>query len=328
MVESLVREFRARGYEAELVTMPFKWYPANSLYDSALAWRMADLTESDGRRIDLVVACKFPSYAVKHPNKALWLTHQHRAAYDLFESREFGGLAHMPDGARIRARVERLDAVTLAEAEPRYTISKNVSTRLSTFCGIDSEPLYHPPKHVGRYRSEGYGRFVLSVGRLDALKRVDLLLRSLAFCSADVQAVVVGDGPQAEPLRRLAAKLRVADRVRFLGAVSDETLLELYATAGAVYFAPVDEDYGYVTLEAFLSHRPVVTCTDSGGVLEFAEHGRSALVGEPVPEAVGAQLESLMHDGKRCAAFGAAGYEKVKPIGWETVVDALTRSLR
>ena len=83
MAETLVDELRARDHEAELVTVPFKWYPGTRVLDQAFLWRLLDLIESDGRPIDLVVATKFPSYCVRHPNKRVWVLHQFRQAYEL-----------------------------------------------------------------------------------------------------------------------------------------------------------------------------------------------------------------------------------------------------
>ncbi len=326
MVESLVRELRLRGYDAELVSMPFKWYPADALFDAMLAWRLADLTEVNGEPIDLVVACKFPTYCVEHPNKALWLMHQFRGAYDLYGHPEHGLVRH-PDGERIRDRVKAADDRTLAEAHPRYAISRNVSDRLKRFNGLDAAPLYHPPKLVGRYRTDGYDGTVLSVGRLDAIKRVGLLLEALALVPG-AKAGVAGDGPYRADLERQAERLGLADRVAFLGAVSDERLLDLYANAGAVYFAPVDEDYGYVTLEAFLSGKPVLTCFDAGAVLEFAVDGRNAVVTDPDAAALASGLSRLASDAALCRRLGGEGREAVQGIGWDAAVDALTVSLR
>ena len=76
--DELVRQLRARGHEAEVVSVPFKWYPGQRVLTQAFLWRLLDLTEADGMPIDLVVATKFPSYCVRHPCKVVWLLHQFR----------------------------------------------------------------------------------------------------------------------------------------------------------------------------------------------------------------------------------------------------------
>jgi glycosyltransferase involved in cell wall biosynthesis len=112
--------------------------------------------------------------------------------------------------------------------------------------------------------------------------------------------------------------------VTLLGAVDEPTLIDLYAGARGVVFAPFDEDYGYVTLEAFEARKPVVTATDSGGVLEFVRDGVNGLVCEPDPAALGASLAALGAKPGYAAALGEAGYDSTRAISWDGVVAALT----
>ena len=98
------------------------------------------------------------------------------------------------------------------------------------------------------------------------------------------------------------------DRVVFAGAVAGDELIDLYAGALAVVYAPFDEDYGYVTLEAFLCAKPVITATDSGGTLEFVVDGQNGFVCAPEPAAIGAALARLAADRalRRAARSGRA----------------------
>lgn len=326
MVSMLVKNLCDRGYDTELVNIPYKWYPEESLYDNMLAWRLLDLSESNGQKIDLVIGTKFPSYGVRHENKVCWLMHQYRQAYDLFDTPV--GLGCTPTGARIRQNVEKYDYSTLTDSKKIYTISENVSSRLKKYNQIDSDPLYHPPSLVGRYKSGEFGDYIVSVGRIDKLKRNDLLIEALAYCDKGVKAKIAGRGPEMENLKALAEKCGVADRVEFLGFVNDDDLLDLYAGAFAVFFAPVDEDYGYITLEAFLSQKPLVTCSDTGGVLEFAENSRSAFVTAPSPKELGNSINRMYANKQLCKKMGLEGYEKVKDISWDNVIDKLTETLR
>lgn len=328
MVENLTLHLRQRGFEAELIAMPFKWYPNNVLLDSFLMWRMADLTESNGQKIDLLIPLKVPTYLAQHPNKVIWLMHQQRTAYDLKNNVELAGLNSSRDGAATIQKITEMDTLAISEARAVYAISKTVKCRLREFNGIDSTPLYHPPALVGSYFCEEYGDYILSVGRLDPIKRVDLLIRALSFCDRRVRAVIAGKGPEGEKLKRLAEKLGVADRVDFLGFVPDSEIVKLYAGALAVCFPPIDEDYGYITLEAFLSKKPVLTCVDSGGVLEFAERDKSAFVLECNPEKMGACIDRLYRNKALAKDMGEAGYQRVKDISWDNVIDELTRTIR
>lgn len=324
LVETLVKKLNEFGYNAELVSMPFRWYPENGLYDNMLSWDMLDLTEMNGEKIDLVIPTKFPTYGVHHPNKVVWLMHQHRAAYDLSDNVLHSGFDTIKNGQRMKAVVQNYDNIKLPDAKKIYTISKNVSCRLSEYNGISSSELYHPPGLEGRYFCESYDDFILSVGRLDPLKRVDLLLKAVALSDKKISVKIAGKGPELENLKKLARKLNIAERVQFLGFVNDEQLLELYSRAFAVYFAPIDEDYGYITLEAFLSKKPVITCCDSGGVLEFVKHEISGYVCETNPDDVGDAIMNLYNDKNKCECLGNNGYKVVKNISWKNVIDKLT----
>ena len=328
LVENLTRELNIRNFEAELVSLPFKWYPNNSIVDSILAWRMVDLSESNGNKIDMVISTKFPTYAVNHENKILWLMHQFREAYDLCDIEEYAGLNTLPGGEKLRKKIVEIDNKLIPESKAIYSISKNVTNRLKKFNNLDSIPLYHPPMHVGKYINESYGNYILSVGRLDMKKRVDLLIKSLPYSDKTVQAYIAGKGPELEKLKKLAIDLKVDDRVKFLGFVNDNDLLNLYANAFAVYFAPVDEDYGYITLEALLSKKPIITCNDSGGVLEFIENGKSAFVVNVCENEIGDKINSLYKNKIKCKEMGEAGYNGVKGISWDDVIDNLTQTIR
>src|SRR5207244_9308895 len=274
----LVGELRARGHEADLVTIPYKWYPGERVLSQAFLWRLLDLSESDGRPIELAIATKFPSYAVRHPNKVVWLLHQFRQAYEL-DRTDLGQFGESAEDRAARRAVQRLDRVALGEARKLFATSRNVAERLERFNGLNAEVMPHPPQELP-YRTESYDDFVLSVGRLDRAKRHELLLDALAADSS-LRCVIVGDGPDRERLEEVARSRGLDGRAHFTGRVDEEELAGLYARCLAVYYAPVDEDFGMVPYEAFLAEKPVVTTTDSGGPLEVVADRRTGLVCEP-----------------------------------------------
>ncbi len=314
----LVREIAAAGHEVDLVQLPFKWYPRPEILLSAAAWRLLDVTEADGRAVDLVIPMKFPSYLVRHPNKVVWLIHQFRQAYDRFGTPESDFTAS-PEDTRWRELIASADATGLGESRKVFTNARNTAERLERFNGIPAQPLYHPPPLAGRYRTDELGTFGLVVGRLDPWKRMDLAIEGAA--AGGFPLVVAGTGPDERRLREVAA--RSGARVDFRGRVSDDELLALYASCGVVLFTPADEDYGYIALEAYLSRKPVVTCSDSGGPLEFVVDGESGLVTPPDGRAVGGAAASLLADRARARAMGEDGYERVRGITWKAAVDAL-----
>lgn len=322
LARELVRQLRGRGYDVDRVSLPFKWYPKEEILAHAAAWRLIDLSSSNGEPIDLVIATKFPSYFVRHPNKVTWLVHQYRAAYELCGTM-YGDFDHTERDVALRDRLMRLDREMLGESRRLYAIAQRVAARLEKYNGLRAEPLYHPPRLADRFRPGPYGDYVLSVGRLEAVKRVDLALDAMRLVDRPIRLMIAGHGTQRENLERLASELGISNRVDFLGAVSDEQVVDLYAGALAVLFAPFDEDYGYVTLEAFLARKPVVTANDSGGTLEFVEDGQNGVVCEPRPEALAVAINRLAADRRLAAALGGHGFERARQVSWDGVVETL-----
>ena len=325
LVESLRDELRARGFEVDVVTIPFHWPTRTELLKSSLAWRLVNLTEAAGKRIDLVIATRFPSYLVKHPNKVVWLVHQLRQVYDLLGSRYSDFSESQPRDAKVLEMMRAMDRRTLSEARALYTISGNVADRLRRFNQVPAEVLYPPPKLDRLYHAGEFGDFVFSVGRLDQLKRFDLLVRAMKHTETPVRCRIAGTGPERESLAALIERLGLGDKVELLGWVDDRDVVEEYANCLGVYYAPYDEDYGYVTVEAFKAGKPVVTTADAGGVLEFVEDGVNGFVCPPdSPREIGARLDALWRDRERARTLGLAGQRKVREITWDTVIERLT----
>lgn len=320
-VRRLTEELVKRGVEADLVTMPLGERERFDLIRGALSWRSLDLTEVGGRTVDAVIATRFPSYAIRHPNKLVWLIHQYRQAYDQFGT-AYSDFTSSPEDRRTREVIARIDRVGLSEARKVFANSQTVASRLYRFNGIASEPLYHPPPLVGRYRSAPSGDTVLWVGRLDEWKRPALLVRALPH-APEARAVFVGQGPEEERLRRVSSELGVEKRVRWIAEVDDETLLSLYAQARIVAVTAAGEDLGYVPLEAFLSGKPVLTTEDAGGPLEFVRDGETGLVTAPRPEALGVALRLAWGRREELEAMGEAGRARAAQLTWDGPIAAL-----
>jgi glycosyltransferase involved in cell wall biosynthesis len=326
LVRELVGQLRAHGFETDLVSVPFKWYPHHEIFSHAAAWRLLDLGHVNGQPVDLVIATKFPTYCVRHPRKVTWLVHQHRAAYELAGTK-YSEFEHQPFDLATRERLLALDTAMLGESRAIYTIAKTVSARLSRFNGVASETLYHPPRLAARLHSGPSGDYVLSIGRLESVKRVDLAIRALRHAPRDIRLVVAGTGTQRTTLEALAESLGLASRVSFLGEIEDDEAIGLFAGALAIVYPPFDEDFGYVTLEAFLSHKPVITTSDAGEPTMFVVDGVNGVVVEPEAEAIGAAIGRLAADRALAARLGDSGYDLARPIGWTGVIERLVSPL-
>jgi glycosyltransferase involved in cell wall biosynthesis len=318
----LLGALRGHGYEAELVSIPFRDSPRDELMAHAAAWRLIDVTRALDRSIDAVVATKFPTYFVRHPAKVAWLVHQHRAAYELCGT-PFSDFEHTERDVGLRKRLLELDTEMLRECRGLFSIARTVSARLQKYNQLTATPLYHPPRLAASIRSGPYGDYLLTVSRLEKVKRIDLAIEAMARVRGNTRLIVAGDGSERAALAARIEALGLGDRVRLAGRVDDAELIELLAGARALLFTPFEEDYGYVTLEAFLARKPVVTTTDSGGPLEFVEDGVNGLVAAPTPEAVADAVARLASDAAAATRLGEAGYARARLISWDGVVEQL-----
>jgi glycosyltransferase involved in cell wall biosynthesis len=313
--DALVRALRDAGHEADLVQIAGKWYPPSQLAHQMAVWRSFDITESNGLKVDAVIGLKFPAYLAQHERKIVWLIHQHRTAYELWDHPVYADLKRQDDGPKVRDMVWEADRVALGEAKRVFTNAKNVRDRLWASLRIPAERLYHP-SHVAEELLDApsgpYGDYVLFPSRLEGLKRQSLAIEAMRQTTSGVRLVLVGRGPDEPRLREQVERLGLADAITFEIGVSDERLLQLYREALGVYFGPFDEDYGYVTIEAFGASRPVITLTDSGGPLEFVHDEESGLVREPDPAAIGEAFDRLARDRGAAERMGRAGNALVR----------------
>ncbi|HEX8161422.1 MAG TPA: glycosyltransferase family 4 protein [Pyrinomonadaceae bacterium] len=315
---------RAAGCEAEIVALPFKAYPPEEIMRNVLAWRLLDLTESNGAKVDLVVGLKFPAYAVSHPRKVLWIIHQHRAAYNLAGT-EYDDLLTQPEGARVRELIRHCDAEFIPEARKVFANSRTVAARLLRYNRIESEPLYHPPPRAARLRAGETGDYVFFPSRLEAHKRQALLVEAMRFVRTPVRAVIAGAGAAFDGLRALAKRAGVMDRVRLPGFVPEEEMIDLYANALAVCYLPFDEDYGYVSLEAMYAGRALVVASDGGGATEFVDDNDTGFVVAPDAREIAARLDALYADRALARALGGRGREKILALdlSWGRVAERI-----
>jgi glycosyltransferase involved in cell wall biosynthesis len=326
--ESLVRALRDSGHEAEQVTIAGKWYPATELAHQMAVWRSFDITESNGLKVDAVIALKFPAYLAPHERKIVWLIHQHRSAYELWDHPEFADLSRQEEGPTVRKLVWNSDRLGLGEAKRIFTNSKNVAGRLWDSLRLKGEALYHrsPATDALLTRDpEELGDYLFYPSRLEILKRQSLAIDAMRYVKTPVKLVLVGRGPDERSLRWSIRAHGLEDKVRLEIGVSDERLQELYRGALGVFFGPYDEDYGYVTIEAFAAARPVVTLTDSGGPLEFVRDAESGLVTTPEPRVIAEAFDRLWSDREAARRWGLEGHRLVRETvpEWPEVVARL-----
>lgn len=314
----LTEQLNEAGHQAILVTFPFQFgrFRKDNLVRACTPWESLDLS----KMADVVIPLRFPTWLVQHPNKIVYLNHQLRIAYDLFDTPY--GPSKNSDTQLARKYVMAADTA-LAKAKKIFAVSRNVQQRLKRFNKLDSELLYHGLPLEERHYAGNSGDYILSVGRLVSMKRVDLLIKAMEQTKSGVKCYIVGDGMERPKLENLIAECKLQERVQLLGWVSDEKLIELYANSLGVYYAPVDEDYGLVTLEAFKSSKPILTTTDSGGVLEFVQDGMNGKVLPSEPKAFAEAIDLLYNDRALSLLMGTTGAETIKQITWQHCIRRL-----
>jgi glycosyltransferase involved in cell wall biosynthesis len=327
--EGLRNALIAAGHDAEIVAIPFKWYPPQRVLDHMLACRLFDLDEVAGTRVDLVIGLKFPAYLIPHPNKVLWILHQHRSAYELWDHPSLSDLIHYPDGMLVRDAIREADRNLIPEAKLIFANSQNVARRLKEYCGISAKPLYHPPPNAEKYHTEKAEDFFFFPSRICIPKRQELVLRALKKTRHPVRVRFVGTPDHlayGSEMKTLSRKLKISDRVDWLEEVTDDELIDHYARSLGVIYPPIDEDYGYVTLEAMLAAKPVITCSDSGGPLEFVQNESTGLIVAPDEDALAQALDRIWSDRQTAQRWGEAGRDAYQSLGlsWAGVVKELT----
>jgi glycosyltransferase involved in cell wall biosynthesis len=323
IARELVRACRAAGHDADLVVTP-----QNRFGRQGAAYLAAWLTDvgvaADGGPVDHVISLRYPAFAVRHPQHTCWLNHTMREYYDRWPAfaASISWKNRMKESVR-RTLIHRADRHFLMHLQRRFVISSTVQSRLARWGGIPSEVL-HPPAPVRPYHCDGYGDYVFAVSRLTPLKRFDLLLDALAQPAAHgIRAVIAGHGEAGDALLAQRRRLGLEDRVEFVGRLDDVQLLHHLSRCRAVAFMPLDEDYGFVTVEAFAAQKAVLTCTDSGGPTELVTDGVEGVVCAPTPTAVAEGLRRLMDDPDAAERMGRAGAARGATLRWDDTVTRL-----
>lgn len=318
-VEGLVAALRREGHQVECLRLPFH-YDETAIERQMTFAEQLDLTAPNDVTVDRVISLQFPTYGVQHPDHVIWLMHQHRVCYELYDPQQAS-----PALAALKPQVEAFDQRHLSAAKGLFANSPRVAERLQHYNGLTAQPLYHPPYQAEQYtRADDWG-YAFYPSRLEPLKRQALLIDAMANTRTPIKLLLTGEGSQRHPLEQQIERLGLGDRVRLLGHISEQEKRTLYAHALAVAFPSFDEDYGYVTLEAMLAAKPVITCTDSGGPTAFVEHGITGWQCEPTPQALAARLDEAYAHRDHAKQMGKQGRDAyhAAEISWHQVVTKL-----
>lgn len=322
LADSLVAQLRVHGHQAELYRTLLRFDSPAQVQESMLSARLWRLNGADR-----VIALKFPAYLVPHRDKVLWLLHQFRQVYDLWDDR----LAGQREWVALREAIRTADATALEESTAVFCNAETTKARLERFNGATATVLHPPLGDTSLLRCEGYGDYIFAPGRINGHKRQHLAVEAMAHVRSDVRLVVAGSPQSEADLARLTATIArhdLAGRVLLEPEfITEQRKADLLAGALAVAYAPVDEDsYGYVTLEGHLSAKPVVTTEDAGGILQLVRHRETGMVTPPHPRAMAEAFDALRADDELAGALGRAGRAAAlaMDLTWERVIAVLT----
>mgnify|MGYP003584293426 CR=1 FL=1 len=323
IVEWLETMLLEAGHQVERVYLPEVDSP-ELLFRQMAAFRFVDLSAADR-----IICFRPQSHLVPHPHKIVWFSHHLPPSYDLWDNPTYRGF---PDDAKhrgIREALRAADTAALAEARHVFSNSQVVTDRLAKFNGVKSEPLFPPIFRPERFRFQGMNDEIVCICRLGHHKRQHLLVEALRHCRSGVKLRLCGSsaGAYSESLNRMARDLGVTDRLTIEDRwITEEEKAELLANCLAAAYLPLDEDsYGYPTLEAAHSEKPVLTTQDAGGVLEFVTDGATGSVAQPDAESIARAMDQLFEDRADTRRLGQAAAARITEmnISWSHVLERL-----
>lgn len=280
---NLQKNLLAEGHEAEILRIPFQYEPSH-IPSQMLMVRSFKLTHADR-----VIALKFPAYLIPHHSKTLWLLHQYRQAYDLYDS----GQSNLIENRfqNIRKIIKNADDQSFRECRKIFTNSEVTQQRLLHYNKFPAEVLHPPlndPELFSGGTSDGY---IFAGGRINDMKRQYLLLKALKLTPKNIKLIIAGPADQpkdAEKLTRLVENLNLTDRVKLdMRFLAREELANYVNHATACAYLPFDEDsLGYVAMEAATAGKAIISCTDSGGILGLVKHLQTGWAADPEPESL------------------------------------------
>ncbi|MDD3333889.1 MAG: glycosyltransferase family 4 protein [Eubacteriales bacterium] len=321
LVDDLMHQLQLRGHTVELYRLP-------SPNDFGLL--MARLIEASKMlrfdHYDRVICFKFPAYCVIHRNRVVWMFHQFRQAYELWNT-EFGIEAN-PQNEIMRNIVMHADTA-LVDSRQLFTIAHEVTNRLKKFNNIDSTVL----PHLGNMEKFGPGKtgsYLFFPSRISSIKRQHLAVEAMHYVKSDVKLVVAGVCEVSAydlQIRSFIKKHHLEEHVQYENRwISDEEMYQWMSNClGSMYLAYKEDSCGLVSMEAFYSAKPVITCIDSGGTIELIEDQKTGFICEPTPQSIAKAMDQLYMDKQAAAKMGQAARDEIirRDITWDNTIRRL-----
>lgn len=314
------------GHEVELIRIPFRWEPVSCIPSQMMMVRGLELPNADK-----VICLKFPSYMIRHPNKSMWLLHQYRQAYDLFDANQ-SNIPANAFGDDLRALIRNADIATFSELKKIYVNSLITQNRLKKYNGIASEVLLPPINDAELFTGGPVGDYIFAGGRINNSKRQWLLLESMIHTDKHIKLIIGGppdSSNDAEKLHSFVKENHLEDRVKLdIRFLPRETYADYINNAMAVAYIPFDEDsLGYVSMEGALAGKPLITTTDSGGILGLVKNGETGIITEPTSHSIAEGMNYLYSKKESLGTMGKSSRELWLSLGinWENTIEVLLK---
>lgn len=322
LVDDLYDQLVKRGHSVTLFRLPFPYNFETPLVSNIFCTKSFNFDS-----YDIVISFKFPTYCVIHRNKVLWMFHQFRQIYELF-GLEYG-LADNPEGNAVKHFVEMADAEGIGCAKRVFTNAAEVSNRLKKYNGLESTILNPPLQDYETYFYGETGDYIYYPSRITTFKRQLLAVQAMKYVQTDVKLIIHGKCEEPGYFKEIQNEIKkhklknvmIEDRW-----VSNDEKKQVMANSLAVMYIPYKEDScGFVTMEGFYSKKPVISCTDSGGTVEFIEEGKTGLFVESKPEALAAAMDRLYLDKEMAKKMGIDAYNEImeRDITWDKTIRRL-----
>jgi len=342
-------------HQCELIKVPTKEGNFWDLIDSYHTFYKLDLSY-----FDMVITGKYPAWMLQHENHHIYMLHCLRGLYDCYHFLNLDENVHT-NHPKITAFMEQLkeenktietvfqelyalkedvdidpdfftfpsafakeiihffDQKAMQNVRSFSAISKTVAQREVYFPKNTQVNVIYPPSSLQHFTNQGYEYF-FTLSRLDSAKRIEMIVKAYKNTKTSIPLKIAGTGPLSKQIEELAQD---DPRIELLGFISDDEVIAYYAKAYAVIFIPYDEDYGLITIEAMMSQKPLVTFSDTGGVVEFVEDQITGLVSEPSVEKLTQNIDFLADNPQLCKEMGKNAQKRVESITWKHTIDSL-----
>lgn len=323
LVDDLAEQLKLRGHDVALFRIPFPNNYEVPLLEATLAVKMFRFDE-----YDRVITFKFPSYCVNHPNKVIWLFHQFRQVYELFDN-EYG-LSETENGYAMQSIINNIDNRDIVKSRHIFTNAYEVTNRLLKYNNINSIVLNPPLKNANEYYNGSTENYIYYPSRINSLKRQHLAIEAMKYVKSDAKLIISGKCEEIgyyNLLMSIINKNNLQNKVQIENRwISDKEKIDYMANSLAVIYIPFKEDScGFVTMEGFYSSKPVISCTDSGGTIEFIDNNETGFFAEPDPRSIAELIDKLYNDKNLANETGRRAREEIisRNITWDETIRRL-----